>query len=88
LSEIYGKYLNEHSGFADKENSIGEPLDTKIDQSSEDHLFDPGRNAQARRRTVSIPEVEVHRPVSTVTIFFRCHTFCNNLIKFCYFQVS
>jgi hypothetical protein len=31
LSDIYGKCLNEHSGLADKENSTGEPEDTKID---------------------------------------------------------
>jgi hypothetical protein len=55
LLDIYGKCVVERSGFADKENSIGEPQGTKIDQSSEDHLFDPGRNAQARRRTVRSP---------------------------------
>jgi hypothetical protein len=38
LSDIYEKCLNEHPGFADKENSIREPQDTKIDQSSEDHI--------------------------------------------------
>jgi hypothetical protein len=68
--------------FADKENAMGEPQDTKINKSSEDHLFDPGRTSQARRRTVSIPEDEVCRPVSIVSVFFRCHTFCNSLIIF------
>jgi hypothetical protein len=56
LSDIYGKCVDEHSGFADKEKSIGESQGTKIDQSSEDHLFDRGRNAQVRRRrTVRSP---------------------------------
>jgi hypothetical protein len=88
LSDIYGKCLDEHSEFADKENAVREPWDTKIDQSSEGRLFDLGRTSQARRRTVSIPEDEVCGPVSIVTVFFRCHTFCNNLIIFCCCQVS